>query len=370
MSVFGRSGWKRGRTPSGVIGAVVLVGLVASGCGDDGSSAATEPSMASEVSTGSTAATESSGTDATSEAATFPVTIEHRFGTTTVEEAPERIVTLGFSDQDIALAFGVVPVADREWFGERPSAVWSWAQDELGDATIEVLDGSELNYERIAGLAPDAIIASYGGLQEDEYTTLSDIAPTVAQSADHPDYGAPWQQQVRTFGSMLGEPDRAEEIVTETEDVIAEARAANPEFDDATAIFGYDFGNGEVGIYSPVDPRGRFLADLGFEVPEQVESLFGDEFFAEISVEQLELIDADVVLWVTYSAPDTTPLRDNDLYQSLPIAHEGRDIFIAETDELNGAISFSTPLSIPTAIELLVPRLTAAMDGDPATTAD
>jgi iron complex transport system substrate-binding protein len=39
----------------------------------------------------------------------FPVTIEHAFGTTTVERAPERVVTLGVTDADAVLALGTTP---------------------------------------------------------------------------------------------------------------------------------------------------------------------------------------------------------------------------------------------------------------------
>lgn len=37
------------------------------------------------------------------EADAFPVTIEHAFGETTIEEEPQRVVTLGWSDQDHVL---------------------------------------------------------------------------------------------------------------------------------------------------------------------------------------------------------------------------------------------------------------------------
>ena len=40
----------------------------------------------------------------------FPVTIEHAYGETTVEQEPERVVALGWSDPDVVLSLGVVPV--------------------------------------------------------------------------------------------------------------------------------------------------------------------------------------------------------------------------------------------------------------------
>ena len=70
---------------------------------------------------------------------TFPQTVEHQFGTTTVEKKPERIVVVGLTEQDIVLQLGYKPVATTEWYGEQPYAVWPWAQEALGDAKPEVL---------------------------------------------------------------------------------------------------------------------------------------------------------------------------------------------------------------------------------------
>ena len=60
-----------------------------------------------------------------------PVTIEHKYGSTTVSEAPTRVVTVGLVEQDALLALGVVPVGTTEWYGEQPGALWPWAQAEL-----------------------------------------------------------------------------------------------------------------------------------------------------------------------------------------------------------------------------------------------
>ncbi len=61
----------------------------------------------------------------------FPVTVQHALGSTTVPQAPQRVVSLGYTDQDAILAFGVVPVAIREFTGNRPGATWPWASDRL-----------------------------------------------------------------------------------------------------------------------------------------------------------------------------------------------------------------------------------------------
>ena len=52
------------------------------------------------------------------EEAAFPVTIKHKYGETTIEKAPERVVCLGLTDQDTLMALGVVPVGVTYWFGD------------------------------------------------------------------------------------------------------------------------------------------------------------------------------------------------------------------------------------------------------------
>ncbi len=102
------------------------------------------------------------------DSAAFPITIEHKFGSTEITEIPKRIVTVGLTDQDALLALGVVPVGTTEWFGEHPSAVWPWAQDLLGGAKPEVVgDATAVNYEKIVALKPDVILALYSGVTED-----------------------------------------------------------------------------------------------------------------------------------------------------------------------------------------------------------
>jgi len=50
----------------------------------------------------------------------------------------------------------------------------------------------------------------------------------------------------------------------------------------------------------------------------------------------------------------------------LRAAREGRDVWVTE-EPLSGALTWSRVLSIPLAIDQLVPRLAAAVDGDPST---
>ncbi|MGQ0773130.1 MAG: iron-siderophore ABC transporter substrate-binding protein [Pseudonocardiales bacterium] len=230
----------------------------------------------------------------------FPVTISHKYGSTEIPKVPERVIAVGLTEQDTLLALGVTPVATREWFGEQPGALWPWARDQAGGATPDVL-AYELNYEKIVALRPDLILAVSWGITEEEYPKLSQIAPTVAQSYDFVDGGTPWQDQTRIIGRALGQEQRAQELVTAVETRFAESRRAYPQFPGATAVAAYDFGDRQLGIYGPQDPRARILTSLGFEVPPRVVELVGNEFYATISTEQLELLEADVLVWIVYT---------------------------------------------------------------------
>jgi len=303
-------------------------------------------------------------------ASAFPVSIEHKFGVTVIPREPERVVTIGFSEQDPVLAVGVKPVAVREWFGGHPYAVWPWATDALGDATPQVLvmPYGELDFEKIAALRPDLIVATHSGINEREYATLSRIAPTLAQLATYPDFGMPWQEQTRLIGRALGREALAERLVAEVEARIAAARKAHPEFEGATVAWAHPAGQGQYWVVGPNTPPMRFLSALGLELPPALANIVGDRDSGQISGEQIALLDVDVLIFQAGSEADRQALENNPLFRNLKVAREGRTIYFEGTnDVLYGALSFSTVLSLPYAVDHLVPLLAAAIDGDPAT---
>lgn len=77
--------------------------------------------------------------------------------------------------------------------------------------------------------------------------------------------------------------------------------------------------------------------------------------------------DLDLVVWLE-AAEDEGPaaLLDDPLYQQLAVHTQGRDLFLGY-DLHTGALSFSSPLSLPFLLDRLVPAMPAADDGDPAT---
>jgi iron complex transport system substrate-binding protein len=345
------------------VAVLVALTLAVAACGDDGGTAEAGGSAdAADAADGDAPA------GATTDGGGYPVELEHKYGTTTVESEPERIVTVGLTDQDTALALGFVPVGITQWFDSHEHGVGPWAEDLLGDAEPEVLDNATVNAEQIAALHPDLILALYSALTEDEYETLSQIAPVVAQPGEYVDYGIPWQEQTRTIGRALGRPDEADALVAEVDRLFASAVDEHPEFQGATGLVAAPY-QGTVSVYAPQDPRGRFLAELGFEPFDGLEEMAGDEFAVEISDEQIDRLDVDALVWILGDdvAADLGTLHDQPVYGGLDVVAEGREVGVSNYEPLGEATSFQTVASLPYLLDGLVPMLAAAVDGDPAT---
>lgn len=332
------------RVPAGLVAALLVV---VSACGG-GSSDADDSTASPESGAGGG----------------FPVTIEHRYGETTIEERPTNVVTVGLTDHDAVLALGVAPVGVTDWFGGHPHATWPWAQDELGDAKPEIVgDPASINFEKIASLHPDVILALNAGLDSESYETLRGIAPTVAQPDDFIDYGIPWDEQALAIGRALGESGKAEELVAAVEQKLADAKAAHPEFAGKEAVVASPY-NDLVSVFAPEDARGRFLADLGFTQPPGIAELAGSQFSADLSYERIDLIDVDAIVWIVNSIPTDVPRFDEEpLYSTLDVHTGGHEVFVENLSPTGGATSFVTVLSLPFLIDELVPQLADAVAG-------
>ncbi|MFI7126869.1 iron-siderophore ABC transporter substrate-binding protein [Nonomuraea sp. NPDC050153] len=320
---------------------------------------------------GSTAPAAPSSSSSAPSSAAAAVKMAHKYGETTIPAAPKRVVTVGLLEQDTLLALGVTPVATTTWIGDYPGAIGPWAKDKLGAAALpQVLKdtGSGPQLEKIAALKPDLILALYSGLTQEQYTTLSKIAPTVAQPKEYIDYGIPWEELTRKVGIAVGRAAEADQLVKQVEDRFAKVRAEHPEFQGQTALMATVYEG--YFVFGSQDPRSRMLASLGFKLPDGLDQAIGDKFGANISRERLDLVDTGVIVWSSADvAKDQGTLHADSVYKGLGVVKEGREVFLQENTDQGNAVSFVTVLSLPYALDQLVPRLAAAADGDPATKA-
>ncbi len=285
-------------------------------------------------------------------------------GSTTIESEPQRVVTVGVTEQDFVLAVGVTPVGVTDWYGDQPYATWPWAQDELGDAQPEVLTTDDgFDYEAIAALEPDLIIGTNAGIEDDSFEKLSAIAPTVAHPADAPLYFSPWDDQARLIGAALGRGEEMDAIIADIDSQFAEAAAAHPEFAGVSAIFLQNaFYDGNAIAYQE-GLSTDFLTDLGFVIPAVLDDFATEGGQAYIPMEQLSALnEGEVLIWGTEGPEDRANLEAEPLYNALEPVQEGKLVF---TDGVTaGAIYFTSPLSLPFVLEQLVPALASTLAGE------
>jgi len=326
------------------------------------------PSASSDVAGTTVVDTTDYCSDYTANGDGYPVSITHALGTTTIESQPERVASVGWGNQDVALALGVAPVGadDQTWSWDMSDSLglYPWTTDgyaALGADDPTVFDTTDgVDFEAIADTKPDLIIAGYSGLTEDDYATLSQIAPTVA----FPDVAwyTPWRDAICIDSAALGQPVEGQELVDSIEDDIA-AATADADFAGKTAAFFYMSADdlSTISVYAEGDGRTALLKDLGFTMPQLAVSAGEDGvFYQDITAENADqLEDVDVI--VSYGEGDQllTALQADPLWSTLPAVQNGSVVTVGVGDAYSGAVT-PTALSIPWVLDDYVADLSAA----------
>jgi iron complex transport system substrate-binding protein len=337
----------RARAPLSVLAAVPLALAALAGCG---------------AADGETNDAVGGGDSGSAAEDAFPVTIEHTFGETTIEEQPDRVVVLGWSAQDTVYALGLEPVGMPSYpFGGGDDGVLPW-NDEYYDPEVTTLldtaDGPPL--EAIAALEPDVILAPYEGFDEGVYQSLTGIAPTVAYPGEA--WTTPWREQTRIIGEALGRSEEAEALVAEADEQVAAIAAEHPEFEGLT--FAYtSMGAEALYLYLPSDPRVQLIEDLGFTVAPSVEELGADAettFYVQLALESAPEIESDVLVGFAdgLSADEAAALP---IYTQVPAIRDDAAVII-DDQSFAAAVSSVSVLATPFVLDQLVDQLAVAAD--------
>jgi iron complex transport system substrate-binding protein len=293
---------------AGIAATAIALSACASGTTDD---SAAEP------------ATEASGS--------FPVTMEHAFGETVIDAEPERVATWGWGSTEAAISVGVYPVAIAEqvWtVGEGNYLPWvEEAYDEGGVELPALLSdpegGASVPYEEFIEAEPDLILAPYSGLTDEQYETLSEIAPVVA----YPEapWTTPWDEEIRITAEALGRAEQGEEVLATIDDQLAEAAEAHPEFAGKTFAGVWD-GDGSMSVYTGADPRIAILTELGLEVAPSVAELDTSDggFYYELSYEQLDQLESDFLLTYSSTEEEAAAILTKPELQAIPAVAAGK----------------------------------------------
>ena len=279
------------------------------------------------------------------------VSISHKFGETKVPKNPARVVTVGWNDQDFVLALGIVPIVTRAWFDSYNN--YPWVQDATGGKGVATMGGDGIDYEAVAAAKPDVIFAVYETIDRPTYDRLSQIAPTVIQSAEYPDEKTPWNVQLLLTGKALGKDAEAQALADQVNAKIDEAKAANPGF--AGKVLVEDFGpeNGGHYLIGKGDPRRALFDALGFEAQDTK---------GDVSEENVSLLDRDV-LFVNGATKEQ--MLASPVFARLDVVKQDRTLYTTFDSNLGGALSYSGPKALLYALDQLVPQLSNAVNGKP-----
>lgn len=291
----------------------------------------------------------------------FPVTVSHAYGQTTITEQPERIATVAWANHEVPLALGVVPVgmSKATWGDDDGDGVLPWVEDrlsELGADTPVLFDETDgIPFEQIADTQPDVILAAYSGLTQEDYDTLSAIAPVVAYTDVA--WGTSYQDMITLNSEAIGLAASGRALIDSLDAEVQAALDAEPALADARVLFSYidPADLSQIGFYTSADTRPGFLEGLGLPAPTVVEEESAANptlFYTQISAEQADRFD-DVDVFVTYGDPDGTiieTLQADPLLSQIPAIAEGR-IAVLENDTPLAASANPSPLSISWGIE-------------------
>ena len=322
-------------TIGAAVTALTLLLTSCGGSGDDTSSATSTTEAGS-----STESTGDGATDGEADA-NGTITIEHAWGSTDVVGTPERIVSLDPSFTDALLAVGVTPVGYVTSDILIEGGILPWQEGLEGVEQIQ-FNGISYDNQDVFNLDPDLIVGSYSIEDQERFDALSSIAPTIG--AVDPDREVQrWQDLVMLAGRVTRQDDLAAQVIADTATDLADRAADLPGLDGKTYTFvNYVPGDALYVVADPDDGAAEVFAALGMSInPKALEAADGATGRAKFSLEQVDLLEADMII-VLANGGDP-----NDLIGWSALTAVGNDA-VVEVDMVEAtALNQPTSLSLP-----------------------
>ena len=298
----------------------------------------------------------------------YPITIEHALGTTVLTEKPVRVATVNWANHEVPLALGVVPVgfAAANFGDDDGDGLLPWVSEKLAElgAAVPVLfdEGDGIDFEAVAATQPDVILAAYSGLSQEDYDTLSLIAPTVAYPVAA--WATDWRDMIRFNSAGMGMAAEGAALIASLEAEMAATVAEYPQLSGREVMFITHLDTTDLSMvrfYSANDTRVKFFEDLGLTMPQSViDASEGGAYSGQVSAEQIDRFD-DVELIVTYGGQELIDaLTADPLTSKMPAVASGAIVTLGNNPL--GTAANPTPLSISWVLRDYVELLAAAAD--------
>ncbi|MBL1077534.1 iron-siderophore ABC transporter substrate-binding protein [Nocardia sp. 2] len=265
----------------------------------------------------------------------FPRTLDTVMGQVTIPKAPQRVVVLDTAELDSTTLLGVKPVGavvpHTKTKGGFP--------DYLGDKTEGITDVGPLlepNLERIASLKPDLILSSKVR-HEKIYDKLAGIAPTVFTETT----GSTWKANLLVHGKALGLDQQAADALRAYEGRARalgdQIRAANNGVVPSVSVI--RFLAGPTRLYLSNSYSGTVMADIGLARPDVQISTDPKKIMQEVSAEQIDLADANLIFVATIEDPSKTEkdaVTTSPVWKDLRAVRDGKVFQVPDETWMSG----------------------------------
>ncbi|MFI2027074.1 ABC transporter substrate-binding protein [Streptomyces buecherae] len=225
-------------------------------------------------------------------------TVKTAMGDVKVPESPKRVVVLDTAELDSAITLGVKPVGATR--ADVASGFLNYLPKEKVEGIKDVGTIAAPNLETIASLDPDLILTNKDR-DATRYKELSAIAPTVMTETT----GYPWKENFLVHAAALGKTAEAKKVTADytahagrvTDAIGGPDKAKQTEVNVVRFIEGAD-----IRIYGKKNYIATILADAGLGRPAITDKA-KDGFSYDVSPEQIDTADADVIFTSTYGDP-------------------------------------------------------------------
>jgi iron complex transport system substrate-binding protein len=271
---------------------------------------------------------------------TFPRTVTHFKGETTLKSEPKKIAVLSTGQLDDLLSLGIVPTATTR--ADNAGLVPDYLADAFPEDKARLADMTDAgtrqapNLETLAAAEPDLILAndSLGDL----YPKLSKIAPTVITAGN----GINWKRDLLLVGDAVGKGEAAQEMLDEiVGDAEEKGKAldgseSDPEGGSQGGSQGGSEGGPAVSMvrFTPDRTRmfgvssfpGSIAVDMGLNRPKSQQFKAISE---DIGAESVDIADGD---WIFYSVQgdasdtDAASVLAGPLWKSMKAVQAGHAV--------------------------------------------
>jgi ABC-type Fe3+-hydroxamate transport system substrate-binding protein len=276
------------------------------------------------------------------------VEVVHVHGTAIIPARPQRVASLGWNDE--LLAIGVRPHAAA---GNGAMGFEPYLSDQLeGTVLVDVTSGGP-DLEMLAAAKPDLIIAVW--YWQGSQAQLEAIAPTVVLQPGH----WFWRERFLDVAALVGRAEQGRARLAEVERRIASTRERiHRRVGEGTVAMLRVFAR-EYRLYGHGYSGPLLYGDLGLHPPSLVASMGSDSDVMRLSLEGLTALDADHLLLmyeerVPISRQELDRLLAHPVWQRLPAVRAGQVHVVPDLLMRGGVISR----------EMMLDRLAVILGGE------